>query len=70
MTNATASRYATAKDFNNWEERASQMTDAQLLYAIKDCSLCVRSFREFDPLAEGFYLDQLSTYQHELSKRR
>jgi hypothetical protein len=61
--------YATAADFTNWAERAKSMTVAELLYTVNDCHQAAESMRGWNPIKEGFYMDQASTYGMELNRR-
>ncbi len=63
-------RHATAEDFANWEAQAKTMTDAELLYAARDCRKVEALWRGQDGMVEGFYSDQASTYGMELTHRR
>ncbi|NBT53204.1 MAG: hypothetical protein EBT12_16945 [Marivivens sp.] len=62
--------HATAADFEAWETRARTMTNAELLWSIRDASECARNFDSFDPIAAGRYADEASTYGQELNRRR
>ena len=46
------------------------MTDAELIYAAKDCRAVEALWRGVDVVLEGFYSDQASTYGMELYHRR
>ena len=61
--------YATAEDFTAWEARAKTMTVAELLYTVKDCQQAEAAMRGWNPIKEGFYSDQASTYGMELARR-
>ena len=61
--------YATAADFTTWGERAKSMTVAELLYTVNDCRQAAESMRGWNPIKEGFYMDQASTYGMELNRR-
>lgn len=63
-------RHATVQDFERWEAQAATMTDAELLYAAKDCRRVEALWRGQDGMVEGFYSDQASTYGDELRRRR
>jgi hypothetical protein len=65
----TATEHATAADFANWEARAKAMTDAELFYAARDCRHAEAAMRGWNPIKEGFYSDQASTYGDELRRR-
>lgn len=61
--------YATASDFTTWTERAKSMTVAELLYTVNDCRQAAEAMRGWNPIKEGFYMDQASTYGMELNRR-
>ena len=63
------SEYATPQDFTAWEARAKTMTVAELLYTVKDCQQAEAAMRGWNPIKEGFYSDQASTYGMELTLR-
>lgn len=69
LTDMTAT-YATATDFTAWAERAKSMTVAALLYTINDCRQAAEGMRGWNPIKEGFYMDQASTYGMELNRRK
>ena len=60
---------ATAADFTTWGERAKSMTVAALLYTVNDCHKAAEAMRGWNPIKEGFYMDQASTYGMELNRR-
>lgn len=60
---------ATAADFSRWAELAKDMSDEALLYTIQDCRQAAQAMAGWNPSREGYYLDQLSTYAQELSRR-
>lgn len=62
--------YATAADFTNWSERAKSMTVAELLYTVNDCRQAAKSMVGWNPIKEGFYMDQANTYSMELNRRK
>ena len=62
--------HASAADFTRWEEMARNMTTAGLLYTIRDCRQAAESMRGWNPIREGFYMDQCGTYAQELARRR
>jgi hypothetical protein len=64
------SNHATAADFTTWAARAKEMTVAALLYTVNDCREAAEAMRGWNPVKEGFYMDQLSTYRQELARRR
>lgn len=61
--------YATPADFTAWEAKAKSMTVAELLYTVKDCQQAEAAMRGWNPVKEGFYSDQASTYGMELTRR-
>lgn len=62
--------YATPEDFATWEARAKTMTDAELLYTVRDCQQAEAAMRGWNPIKEGYYSDQACTYGMELTRRR
>ena len=62
--------YATAEDFANWEAKAKSMTDAELLWSARDARQAEQAMRGWNPIAEGRYSDEASTYGMELTRRR
>ena len=66
----TTTCYATASDFYNWEDRAKGMTIEALVYTINDCHQAARAMRGWNPIKEGFYMDQANTYGMELNRRK
>jgi hypothetical protein len=62
--------YATPEDFTAWETRAKTMTVAELLFTVRDCQQAEAAMRGWNPIKEGFYSDQASTYGMELTRRR
>ena len=63
-------RHATVQDFQNWESKAKTMTDAELLYVASECRQIASLWRDEDPVVEGFYDDQASTYGTALRRRQ
>lgn len=61
---------ATAADFTRWTEKAAEMTDAALIWSIRDCAEAGRAMRGHDPIAENRYRDEMLTYQSEQAARR
>jgi hypothetical protein len=45
------------------------MTVAELLYTVNDCRQAAEAMRGWNPIKEGFYMDQASTYGMELNRR-
>jgi hypothetical protein len=70
MTYRPLRRHATAEDFQNWENKAKSMTVAELMYAAKECREVASLWRGTDPVVEGFYDDQASTYGTVLRRRQ
>ena len=66
----TATNFATADDFATWAARAKSMTVAALLYTVNDCHQAADAMRGWNPVKEGFYIDQACTYGMELTRRR
>jgi len=62
--------YATPADFAKWEAQAKEMTDAELLYTVRDCQQAEAAMRGWNPVKEGYYSDQASTFGMELTRRR
>ena len=46
------------------------MTISELLYAAKDCREAEAAMRGWNPIREGYYSDQASTYGMELHNRK
>jgi len=51
-------------DWKQKESKARGMTNKELQYAIKDCGDCVRC-----GIDGGYYLDEISIYRRELTRR-
>jgi len=64
------SDYATPENFKTWREEAKIMTVAELKYVIQDCRNAEKAMRGWNPVKEGFYSDQASTYGMELKTRK
>jgi hypothetical protein len=60
---------ASAKDFSLWERKAKRLSLDSLRFVIADCQSAAQAMKGWNPDREGFYIDQASTYQHELMKR-
>lgn len=56
--------------FAKWRDAAKQMTDAELLYVIKDAREAAKAMRGHDTIAEGWYEDEAFTMADELRHRR
>ena len=64
------SKHTTSEDFEKWEEKAEKMSDAELLYSIKDAHAAAKALDKSDPISAGRYSDEAGTYNKELLKRR
>jgi hypothetical protein len=62
--------HATAEDFTRWSKQAAKMSVAQLQYATQDCRKAEQAMRGWNPVREGYYSDQASTFGDELRRRR
>jgi hypothetical protein len=62
--------HATSADFTRWEAKAATMTDAELLWSAQDARQAEAAMRGWNPIAEGRYSDEASTYGDELRRRR
>ena len=62
--------YATAADFANWEAKAKDMTTDCLLWSARDARQAAQAMRGWNPIAEGRYDDEASTYSDEIRRRR
>lgn len=62
--------YATPEDFATWEARAKAMSMACLAYTVRDCQQAAEAMRGWNPIKEGYYIDQACTYGMELTRRR
>ena len=66
----TATQHATPENFQAWEKEAKSMSTSALVWAAKDCRKAEEAMRGWNPIKEGFYSDQASTYGMELRRRR
>ena len=62
--------HATAQDFANWEAKAKAMTMAELLWSAQDARKAEQAMRGWNPIAEGRYSDEASTYGDDIRRRR
>ena len=69
-TDTVIQQHATPEDFQRWETRARLMSVSELRYAAADCRKAEAAMRGWNPVREGFYSDQASTYGMELARRR
>ena len=63
------SKFATVEDFQRWEDHAKVLDCYTLKHIIKDCQSAEKNMRGFDPIREGYYIDQACTYGMELTRR-
>jgi hypothetical protein len=63
-------KHATVEDFNLWADRAQKMSVSALLFTVHDCSQAAAAMRGWNPIREGFYLDQAAAYAMELIRRK
>lgn len=62
-------RHATPADFANWREKAFHMDANELRYCAEDARRAAMAMRGHDPIAEGWYDDEASTYMTEMRRR-
>jgi hypothetical protein len=60
---------ATAEHFSRWAEDAKTLDAYSLQYVIKDCKAAAESMKGWNPVREGYYIDQMLTYAAELNLR-
>ena len=60
---------ATAEHFARWEADSKTLDMYSLTYVIKDCKSAAESMKGWNPIREGFYLDQAATYGMEVTRR-
>lgn len=60
---------ATAEHFARWESHSKTLDNYSLVYVIKDCKSAAENMKDWNPIREGFYLDQAATYGMELTRR-
>ena len=61
--------HATPEHFARWEAHAKTLDAYSLKYVIRDCQQAAECMKGWNPVREGFYLDQMSTYGMELTRR-
>lgn len=61
--------HATAEDFAKWEAHAATCSNDSLRYIIKDCLQAAEAMGHGNPIREGYYMDQASTYAAVLKAR-
>jgi hypothetical protein len=64
-------------NWTHYENKAKAMTDAQLLFVIRDCTSAIEAQRGIEGIRNdrgikysGFYEDERHTYSDELRRRR
>ena len=62
--------FATPEDFTKWENHSKTLDLYSLKFIIDDCISAAENMKGWNPIREGFYLDQAATYGMEYSKRR
>lgn len=60
---------ATPEHFSRWAEDAKTLDAYSLRYIIKDCQQAAEAMKGWNPVREGFYIDQMCTYAAELNLR-
>ena len=61
--------FATAEHFARWEAHAKTLDSYSLRYVIRDCQQAAEGMKGWNPVREGYYLDQAATYGMELTRR-
>jgi len=61
--------FATAEHFSRWESHAKTLDAYSLRYVIRDCQQAADAMKGWNPVREGYYLDQAATYGMELTRR-
>ena len=61
--------HATPKDFQAWEQDAKSLDLEALLHVVQDCRRAEEAMKGWNPIKEGYYSDQASTYGQEYTKR-
>lgn len=62
--------FATPEDFSKWEKHSKTLDLYSLKFIINDCISAAENMKGWNPIREGFYLDQAATYGMEYTKRR
>jgi hypothetical protein len=60
---------ATAEHFARWEAHSKTLDVYTLKYIIQDCISAAENMKNWNPIREGFYLDQAATYGMEVTRR-
>ena len=63
------SEYATAQNFKDWKVQAEKMSPSELTHAIKDCKEATEAMKDWNPVKELYYRDQMMTYADERRRR-
>ncbi len=61
--------HATPEHFTRWENHAKTLDSYSLQYVIRDCHQAANAMKGWNPVREGFYVDQAATYGMELTRR-
>lgn len=61
--------HATPEDFAKWRRHAETCDLGSLRYIIADCRNAADAMRGWNPIKEGFYIDQMCTYADERRRR-
>ena len=69
MTTLCTQQFATPEHFERWESHAKTCDMYTLKYIIKDCQSAAVNMKGWNPIREGFYLDQAATYGMEITRR-
>lgn len=62
--------YATPTDFARWRSHAASCDAVSLHYIIADCRNAATAMRGWNPIKEGYYIDQMCTYADERRRRQ
>ena len=62
--------YATAEHFAQWEQHSKTCDYHSLKYIVADCLSAAGNMKGWNPVKEGFYLDQAYTYADEIRRRK
>ena len=69
MTTLCTQQHATPEHFERWESHAKTCDMYTLKYIIKDCQSAAANMKGWNPIREGYYLDQAATYGMEITRR-
>lgn len=62
--------YATPFDFAKWRSHAESCDAVSLHHIIADCRNAADAMRGWNPIKEGYYIDQMCTYADERRRRQ